>query len=72
MTPQPQATREALVLGVLANHAGFPISTREVGDSVHPSGYGHVWVLPTLHRLAARGEIERWHPDGARGYYWRR
>jgi len=69
MTPQSQATREALVLSVLSIHGGFPISTREIGDSVHPAG-GHNWVLATLHQLTARGQIERW-CVGHR-YYWRR
>jgi len=69
VTPSSQATREALVLGVLALHGGFPVSTREIGDSVHPAG-GHNWVLATLHQLTARHEVERWR-FGNR-YYWRR
>jgi len=72
MTPQSQATRDALVLGVLNAHGGFPISTTEVANSVHPSGQGHIWAMATLKRLEKRGEIERLHPDGSRSYYWRR
>lgn len=71
MTPQSQATREALIIGVLNAWGGFPISTREIGDSVHPAG-GHTWVLGTLHHLVAKGEVERWRPSGSRTYYWRR
>ena len=63
---------EDLLLAVLRDAQGFPLSTRQIAEQAGPAAQPSDLVCgKRLRALLARGEVERLTVEGNRQAYWR-